>query len=246
MLDTVLIHRRSDTNIGDQACTPGHYFDFGHHDIMSFGQEAPACTRAVLGGGQVYDDCVEAAIYQTSQARHRVVWGVGISPKNVADFSFDILEGSCSLISSRNWNVPRCDYVPCPSAMSPLFDNAPPPVHDVVIFSHATKSQTLARCSGMPEMTNHDASMADAIAFLASGETVVTNSFHGTYWAMCLGRKVICVPFNHKFRQFKANPVFADPGNWIESLGQAERRLGTLEDARARNKTFYEKVMNLS
>ncbi|MGC1496243.1 MAG: hypothetical protein WA790_10565 [Sulfitobacter sp.] len=246
MLDTTLIHRRNDTNIGDLACTPGHYFDFGQQTMISFGQDAPPCTRAILGGGQVYDDCVDAAIYRTSHAQHRIVWGVGISPKNVADFSFDILEGSCALISSRNWNVPKCDYVPCASAMSPLFDDVPPPVHDVVLFSHAKKSQLIARYDGMPEMTNHDGDMADAIAFLASGDTVVTNSFHGTYWAMCLGRKVLCLPFSHKFRQFKDNPVFADPQDWQHALPKAERRPNTLHDARARNKAFYEKVMNLS
>ena len=246
MLDTTLIHRRSDANIGDLACTPGHYFDFGVQNMIAFGQESPACKRAILGGGQVYNDCVDAAIYHTSHAALRIVWGVGISPKNVADFSFDILEGSCALVSSRNWNVPRCEYVPCASAMSPLFDRGPAPTRDVVLFSHAKKSAALARYDGIPEMSNHSGSMADAVAFLASGATVVTNSFHGTYWAMCLGRKVLCLPFSHKFRQFKDNPVFGDPLNWRKSLHLAESRADVLHDARARNVSFHEKVMNLT
>lgn len=232
--------------MGDLACTPAHYFDFGSQAVMDFGQEAPACHRAVLGGGQVYDACVKAAIYHTTRATHRIVWGVGISPKNVADFSFDILEGSCALISSRNWNVPRCEYVPCPSAMSPLFDNPPPPDRAVVLFAHAGQSGALMRVPGMPEMTNHGVSMDEVIPFLASAETVVTNSFHGTFWALCLGRKVLCLPFSQKFRQFRENPVFATPEAWPDALGRAERREGVLEDARACNRAFYEKVMNLA
>lgn len=246
MIDTVLMHRRTDTNVGDLACTPGHYFDFGAQEIMGFGQDSPPCARVILGGGQVYNDCLDATIYHTAQARHRVVWGVGISPKNVADYSFDILKGSCALTGTRNWGVPECEYVPCASVMSALLDTPPPPRHDLVIFLHAKKSQALERPRGIPEMTNHDGTMADAIAFIASGETVVTNSFHGTYWAMCLGRKVLCLPFSDKFRQFKHNPVFADPRDWTDSVHTAELRPETVEDARAHNVAFYEKVMNLT
>ncbi len=246
MLDSVLMHRRSDANIGDLACSPGHYFDFGTQNMMGFGRDAPACTRAILGGGQVFDDCVDATIYHTSQALHRIVWGVGISPKNVAHYRFDILEGSCALIGSRNWNVNRCDYVPCPSAMSPLFDGAPEPARDVVMFLHAKKSQAVHCPEGIPKLFNLGGSMAEAIAFIASGETVVTNSFHGTYWAMCLGRKVVCLPFSDKFRQFRENPVFAGPQDWTRVVKSAERRPDTLADARSRNTAFYEKVMNLA
>ncbi len=245
MTDTILMHRQSDRNVGDAACTPGLYFDFGASDDLPFGAEAPECARAILGGGQVYDDVVDAAIYHTARARHRVVWGVGISARNVRDLSFDILEGSAALIGTRNWGVKRCEYVPCASAMSPFFDNVLPPAHDVVCFWHARKSDGVRRVAGLPEQDNHTGTMADALAFLASGATVVTNSFHGTYWAMCLGRRVLCVPFSDKFSQFQENPVFAGPEDWPDALEKAEAREGTLEDARARNLAFYEQVMNL-
>ena len=75
MIDTVLMHRQTDKNVGDAACTPAHYFDFGKTMTIPFEADAPTCTRVIMGGGQVYDDVVEAAIYRTAQARHRVVWG---------------------------------------------------------------------------------------------------------------------------------------------------------------------------
>lgn len=245
MYDTIFQHRRTKDNVGDLACSPGHYFDFGRSDFLDLTQDAPACHRAIIGGGQIFDECVEAAIYRTARARHKVVWGVGISPKNVNHFSFDILHGSCALIGSRNWDVPRCDYVPCPSAMSPLFDAPPAASRDVVLFSHGTRSNGLVRPAGIPEMTNKGCSMVEAIAFIASGEVVVSNSYHGTFWAMCLGRRVLCLPFNPKFRQFRENPVFAEAGDWPEHVSKAEAREGVLEEARARNLAFYEKVMAL-
>lgn len=242
MLNAAFLHRRKGRNIGDLACSPGNYFDFGNQQMFDFQDEIPECELAVLGGGQVFQACVEASIYRTTGAAKRVVWGVGISPKDVAGFHFDVLEANCALMSTRNWGVDACEYVPCASAMSSLFDDPPSPEHDVVLFSHAKKSENLLRLEGVPERSNHKGSMADAIAFLASGETVVTNSYHGTYWAMCLGRRVLCVPFSQKFQFFPENPVMAQPDNWPERLRLAECREGTLEAARGRNRQFYEKV----
>jgi hypothetical protein len=239
------MHRRIDENIGDAACSPAPYFDFGAQIQIGLTDTAPACTRAILGGGQVYSDCVEAAIYLTGQARQRVIWGVGISRKNVRHYSFDILEGACQLIGSRNWDVPRCTYVPCVSAMSPLFDAPASPVHDVVLYLHAGKSAGIPLPPEVPMMMNNDGTLAQALAFLASGATVVTNSYHGTYWGMCLGRRVLCLPFSNKFRQFRENPVFADPADWPAHIAAAEVRWGVLDEARSLNRAFYERVMNL-
>ena len=246
MIDTVFQHRRSRDNVGDLACTPGHYFDLGTHDFIDFQEDVPACRRLVLGGGQVFRNVVQAAIYRGGPAQCRVVWGVGISPKDAASVEFDILRGSCALIGSRNWNVAGCDYVPCASAMSELFDAPPTPQHEAVLFWHLRKSDQLHRVPGMPEMCNHGVSMAEAVAFLASGATVVTNSYHGAFWGMCLGRKVLAIPFSNKFRQFRENPVFASADDWPALLARAEAREGVLENARAANLAFYEKVRALA
>lgn len=245
MLETVLMNLRSTRNVGDLACSPAAYFDFGQAQTLDIQQEAPACKRVILGGGQIYRQVVDAVIYRTAQAQTRVVWGVGISARNAADLTFDILKASCGPISSRNWNVPGCVYVPCASAMSPLFDDVAEPRHEVVIFAHARKSEGMMQPPGIPCRTNHGGTLAETLDFLASGAIVVTNSYHGTYWAMCLGRKVLCLPFSDKFRQFRDNPVFSDPADWFADLNRAEARPDLLEDARARNRAFYDVVLDL-
>lgn len=126
-----------------------------------------------------------------------------------------------------------------------MFPAPPPPEHDVVVFRHALKSEGLALPAGVPVMDNHAGTMEQAIAFPASGETVVTNSYHGTYWAMCLGRRVICVPFNRKFTHFRMMPVVAKAGAWPAQLARAERRDEMLEEARERNRAFLDKVQAL-
>lgn len=245
MIDTVFVHRRQHRNVGDLACSPGHYFDLGHHSFLDFKEDVPRCNAMVLGGGQVFQDCVTAAIYNAPRARRIVVWGVGISRKDRASLEFDLLDANAALISTRNWNVGGCTYVPCASAMSPLFDAPAPPRHEVVFFYHAQKSADIPFEAGIPTLGNNVATMAEAIEFLASGATVVTNSYHGTYWAMCLGRRVLCLPFNRKFDYFRDAPVRSTPADWVKDISLAEARPETLNLARDANRDFYERVRNL-
>jgi hypothetical protein len=122
-----------------------------------------------------------------------------------------------------------------------LFDAAPEPEHAAVLFYHSKKSADLARVDGMPLMSNHGCTLEEAIRFIGSGRTVISNSYHGVYWALCLGRRVICVPFSDKFLGFKENPVIAGPQDWPAMIGKAEARDGVLDVARARNRAFYDK-----
>lgn len=245
MLDAVFQHIRSTRNIGDLSCCPLAYFDFGQAKAMDFGHELPPSRRAIFGGGQVFRQTVDAVIYHSSSAQTKVIWGVGIDRKAAGSVPFEITRAACKLVSSRNFDVPGCDYVPCVSAMSPLFDTPAPPRHEVVAFLHARKSEGLALPASIPSMTNHGPDMATAIAHLASGNIVLTNSYHGTYWAMLLGRKVLCLPFSDKFHGFEDPPEMARADNWQNALRRARHHPGLLEDARARNCNFHDKVMNL-
>ena len=72
-----------------------------------------------------------------------------------------------------------------------------------------------------------------------SGETVITNSFHGTYWALLLKRKVVCIPFSSKFYGFRYPPAYCTDGDWRKAARQASVRPDALEDARHHNLKFY-------
>ncbi|MBS0124207.1 hypothetical protein [Thetidibacter halocola] len=245
MTRTVFMHRRRHRNVGDMACSPGHYVDLGPHEFADFADDCPPCDLLVMGGGQVFQDCVSAAIATVESVRHRVAWGVGISARDRRGYAFDILEGGCALVSTRNHGIDRIEWVPCASALSPLFDAVSAPRHEVVLFRHARKSADLALDPAIPTRSNDEGDMAGAIAFLASGATVVTNSYHGTYWALCLGRRVLSLPFSDKFRHFPDNPPEAAPQDWPSRIGTAEARPSLLETARARNHAFHQKVRNL-
>ncbi|WP_322867869.1 hypothetical protein U5922_017625 [Aquicoccus sp. G2-2] len=122
MIDTAFQHFARTRNIGDQSCCPAAYFDFGTAQVQDFGADVPMCHRAIFGGGQSFEQCVDAVIYHSENARRRVLWGVGIDNRASKGLSFEIMRGACNLLSSRNWGVRGCEYVPCVSAMSPHFD----------------------------------------------------------------------------------------------------------------------------
>jgi len=71
----------------------------------------------------------------------------------------------------------------CASCMSPLFDQAYETKHEAVLHTSADQaiSQTYPiAVTGLPEMTN-DQPLEKVIPFLASGNVLVTNSFHGMH-----------------------------------------------------------------
>ena len=88
----------------------------------------------------------------------------------------------------------------------------------------------------------------DVLNFIASGEVVVTNSYHGLYWSTLLGKKVICLESKGKFSQFKWQPTYANPNECMEILKNIDDLPYypcALTESREFNMKFYSKVLNL-
>lgn len=245
MLDIVFQHSHATANVGDAATCPQPWFAFGPSLVQNFGQAVPPCRVAVLGGGQVFGKALEAAFLHTRAAHHRVAWGLGIHPVNPQSFDYASFLRQMTLVGARDHGLPGTEYVPCASCMSVGFDAVPPPEHDVVLFLHARKSERLQRPEGIPVRDNHTPDLTEALRFIASGATVVSNSYHGVYWAMLMGRRVLALPYSAKFNGFRQMPAVADAGDWLGDLARAKPVEGVLEEARVANRAFFTKVMAL-
>ncbi len=246
MTSFVFQHLRSTRNIGDKAATPARWFDFGAATVQDFGARIPPCDVAVFGGGQVFNQTTEALIYRATKARHRVAWGIGLRSIKRQTTEYDIFRHHLALIGCRDEGIPGTVYVPCASCMAPRLTKLAAPIHEVVLYLHGVKSETVQRPAGLPTRTNLEGTFADAIDFLASSETVVTNSFHGTYWAMLMGRRVLCLPFSDKFKGFARMPALADPEDWLPAVKSAYALPGYLRECRAANRAFYDQVLDLA
>ncbi|NUB46360.1 hypothetical protein GEU84_018365 [Fertoebacter nigrum] len=242
----VFQHLSATTNIGDRVTTPSRWLDFGTDTVVqNFGADAPPCDVAILGGGQVYAQALAAVLHHTSAARHRVTWAVGMRANNPGSYRHEVFAGRLSLMGCRDVDVPRTVYVPCASCLCPRFDRLPAPQHEVVIYAHGGKSDGIAWPPGIPVLSNLRGTFMEKLAFIASGAIVVTNSYHGTYWAMLMGRRVLALPFSAKFGGFARMPATADPADWQGELARAHALPGYLEECRSANRAFHERVMNL-
>jgi hypothetical protein len=217
-------HIRDPRNTGDMASCPAQYFDFGPHEVLNY-SEKPKGSVVIYGGGTMVNWLARKPVLPDVP---KVIWGAGSSRHGETEPWPD--PDGFALIGTREWTPERERaglYAPCPSCMSPLFDLTYSVSRERVAFVNASESirsrYPAAYKTGLPTMDN-SATMTEIVAFLGSAETVVTNSYHGVYWAHLLGRKVEVHGYSSKFHRL------------------APHTLGEARDATVR---FYERVMAL-
>lgn len=239
-----VFHHRAD-NVGDRVCGSAQYFWPEQVRNVGFHYELTKPENAIFGGGQVFGQVDKASAAVADELPGVLIaWGIGVP---LRDSKEDALVREVAqrfaLFGTRNYewhDILR--FVPCASCMSPAFDQAPDPQHKVVVFSHQNKTPNLNPPDDVPFLTNKNQSFQSVINFLASGETVVTSSYHGVYWAQLLGRKVICLPYNYKFSTFEHAPVMATVDTWHDHLNEAVEVSGLLEKYRELNRDFARDV----
>lgn len=222
MRDLINFHRQ-DRNIGDLMSAPTHYFDFPDHrvrrvDIADIETTNLSDCDVIVGGGGLFGEYFFNMIRRLAEKKDNgrlVAWGLGqqLSTgawwKDWKRFPYDRYVGAFDAIGVRDADV-NLRWVPCASCMHPVFDVRREPVHDFVIFSHHARRIPI---KGFPEISNSCGDFESVIDFISSGDTVLTSSYHGMYWAMLLGRRVVAFPFNSKFFSQKY-PVTIYPAVW--------------------------------
>lgn len=233
-------------NVGDIASSPALYFDFKRcWDVCDFGEVfVPGRVRAdvpcVVGGGGVFhlvgalDEAVRVC------GRPLIGWGVGHNVHGGGFESYGSVADKFDLLGVRDWKM-KYPWVPCVSCMSALFDRARFAVHEHVVFDHTYFRTGI---TGLPTMENHGVAFSDVLDFLASGETVITSSYHGAYWAALLGRRcLVCRPFSSKFALSRYRVPFVGSDSWCGVRGL--RFPDALYECRRANEKFAAKVVDL-
>jgi hypothetical protein len=176
--------------------------------IYRMSEEGPVTT--IVGGGGIFGNHWFAPkLEELGLAAKRlpqlrlVVWGAGWN----THYGLDEVPVPLNLLdqveimgvrdSGTSW-----DWVPCASVLHPRFVDPLPATQSVVVFAHQRSShlQSAAKEAGFQWRENRGPDVASAIDFLTSGETIITDSYHGAYWGALLGRRVVVVaPFSTKF-----------------------------------------------
>jgi hypothetical protein len=243
----VFKHIRNTHNVGDFACCPLDYLHFENAVAMDLDEPTPICDAVVFGGGKIFGSLASKMTLNDKLAKHRIAWGVSTIQSSIFSFRYRRSSRSMNLVGSRDYGDSRYEYAPCITCLSPLFDKNYETIHDVVFYLHKTKSQSLnlGIPSTVPVLDNYCKSMEEAVNFIGSGDIVVSNSYHGVYWALLLGKKVLCLPFSNKFNHYRLVPGYSAPQDWKGGLKNAVRQIEMRDICRAASFQFERKVRNI-
>ena len=212
-------------NVGDANCSPLQYLLNGQMlKINSDLSHLKSDDVLIVGGGAVISPMRK---YSTKAVK--IAWGVGNTNRNTKTVWHN--PNGFALYGCRD-DVGVGDYVPCVSCLSPLFDKyrEQNPEHDAVVYGH----KLVSPLKGEHYLDNSCMDFERVIKFLASGEKIITSSYHGMYWGLLLGRKVSVKPFGAKFYHLRWKAGFD---------GEFNDAPEALAEARALNQAFAEKVL---
>jgi hypothetical protein len=233
-------------NLGDLMSPASRWMDLGsvinRHDLHSF-EATNLVGRSVLFGscGWLGDEA-DTVLDIAARNRQAVGWGIGLNRIGAGDGDTppQWLK-TFALASMRDAGV-GYPWAPCPSCMSPLFDAPRPPRHEAVAYVHYERPFSAGE---LPERTNESAPERCAddfratVDFLASGKVVLTNSYHGAYWATLLGRPVVIVdPWSSKFYRMKHAPTMATAKAWKRAARVARAYPHALDECRTATMQF--------
>ena len=209
--------------------------------------------NVIVGGGGLIHKSFTKSILKTMLARPRTftVWGIGHNYGPAALRKelelFPSWLDQCDFVGVRDW-IPEKQhwYLPCASCMHPAFDMKFGNIHDVVIFSHAAKTGALPpSLQHLPHMNNNQRDMFEVIRFLANSNTILTNSYHGAYWGLLLGKQVIVTAWSIKFNYFRYPPtVVTDMSNWHQAPLMPLAPPDYLAECKSLNRDFYNRFMD--
>jgi hypothetical protein len=252
---TYEVHRKVRNNVGDYYCNPGRYFEFPeyksgelmHNDFPVEGQ------AFIAGGGGLIHKKFQLHIERILDKKPKVsaLWAVGhnFGKKHVNKKGGDVYYPSwinkATLIGIRdyipgNYNT----YLPCVSCMHTAFNKTYDIKHDVAYFTHAFKSKYEYK-DGDIHMANSNMDFDAVIEFLGSAKTIITDSYHGAYWAQLLERDVRVLSWSVKFDHMKHQPTLIPHISQWQTSPSSPIVSGYLDECRELNNKFYHKFLNL-
>jgi hypothetical protein len=177
----------------------------------------------------------------------RHIWGVGhnglLDKRGNAEIVFPDWLMNFDQVGVRDWNQNQ-PWTPCASCMHPALRKKYAIKNDVIFFEHKKQLIKNFGNDSIPRFVNSGSNIDQTIELLGSANTILTNSYHGAYWGVLLGKKVIVVePWSSKFLNMKHAPWLLKPGqDWKDVVDQVKICDSALEDCRLATKAFWEKI----
>ena len=262
------IFRADPSNVGDAFCPPFIYFPFKdkrYVDIVNINETTifGMYEIIILGGGGLgrdfFKNKIEILLSLKKKFRLKIIgWGLGYDI--VSSKSHDLISNTNNLISNifddfdlvgtrvyleNNSYKSNYFYVPCSSCMHDAFYSIREQNKKnkkIGVYSH--KRVSLNKFfPDYDHLTNEGMDLLKVLNFMSSYEFIVTNSYHGVFWATLLNKKVICAPFKSGLFSFKDKPYYLNK-YFIDdqALDSAKIFPNALEESRNFNFIFYKHI----
>jgi len=243
-------YKKGYNNVGDMYCNPSRYFDFDNissHCITKANSINLENRNIIVGGGGLirryfvkHTDLVSSSNY-----KNLIIWGIGHNFGWKENMWWPEWMTNSSLWGIRDYiKGYENNYVPCVSCMHPAFDKSYKIKYDHGYFLHHFSSKYKPQENDIV-MYNDNTNFDEVIEFIGSCKTLITDSYHGAYWGLLLGKDVRVVSWTTKFNNFKTKPVILDKiENWRKHKPIVPWPK-YLKDCRTLNINFYKKVQNL-
>lgn len=255
-------------NLGDLVCAPCLYYPKMQKnsiclDILNFKKKINLKNKVIIvGGGGLFLSYFNEAmknIYELAKNNKLIIWGAGLDNYvNEKGISIPKIENVYK-IGIRDYNQSEYPYLPCASCLSELFDvylNVETKSM-VKMYLHSDYSkQILIDLSELPLLENKNVeNLNEVLRFFSDADVILTNSFHGAYWATLLNKKVIILPwidkngsvgFSEKFQSLKYLPVFCeDWKNYNKLISKTKNYPHALQECRDINNSFFESIKDI-
>lgn len=191
-----------------------------------------------------------------------VIWGAGTNAISADTKLFDLsgirFVGIRDRYAKTEVTNNLVDWVPCASCLHPWFDY----FSSILARNHRTLNSLSEAMIGIfvnnagsethhnfqesqlyssKQLGNHKTNLFDILAFFSSSDILVTNSYHGVYWAMLLGIDVFARKTSNKFNCFKHEIKLLESTQWDRHI-YTYNQTSILSECRAANYDFFNKL----
>jgi hypothetical protein len=183
-----------------------------------------------------------------SNTAPRFVWGAGINSdveKESTGAKYSRWLGEYRSVGVRDWfDGNKFSWAPCASCMHPALQIKYAIKNDVIWFEHKKQLIKDFGSEPIPRFVNSGSNIDQTIEILGSANIVLTNSYHGAYWATLMGKRVVVVDaWSSKFRHMKHPPVFANKkDNWRDRLDLATSYTTALDECIEATQTHWSRI----
>ena len=251
---------RVDKNPGDYWSSPRHYYNFPDNktvDILDIDslRQIPEGSNCIIGGGGLIKQIFLPSLDILNKKKCRMIyWGIGerlkqnlqtgyISQTMKTNVRPEFFNATRHLASMRSLE-PGVEWIPCSSCNHPIFDSRLSSVsgesNNIKVFQH--KKVEIPNSEGFELAINDPMTLEESVSFIKSASILITNSYHGMYWAYLLGVPTVCIPFSTGHYSFNGKINYCEPSNVIDTVIKLQKEIA--DQGHNKHKDSKERVIN--